>query len=119
MTDKEQLKIQISSRRMTPDKELWDKRVWNEKYEFIPIPTEVAKILVRKKDDKVLLAHFVKENGENTILMHYVKDEGSYLSQHGGYCTSTYIDVKSALICLAKQIAEDWPQYAVKHRKRK
>jgi hypothetical protein len=32
MTDKEQLKIQISSRRMTPDKELWDKRVWNEKY---------------------------------------------------------------------------------------
>ena len=102
-----------------PDREIWDKLPKNDKYEFIPIPTEVAKILVRKKGDKVLLAHFVKEKGNKTILLHYVQDEGSYLSQHGGYCTSSYTDVKTALIQLAKSIALDWPQYAVKHKKKK
>ena len=100
-----------------PDRELWEKLPKNDKYEFIPIPTAVAKILVRKKGDKVLLAHWVREKGKETILLHYVRDEGGYLSQHGGYCMSDIRqDVKTVLVQLAESIAREWPEYAVRHR---
>ena len=34
---------------MNPDKELWDKVGFSDKYEYIPIPVAVAKILKRKE----------------------------------------------------------------------
>lgn len=104
---------------MNPDRELWEKLPKNDNYEFIPITTAVAKVLVRKKGDKVLLAHYVKDRDKKVIVMHYVRNEGGWLSQHGGYSWTPppEVDVKSALVQLAESIATDWPEYAVRHRK--
>lgn len=103
-----------------PDKELWDKVHFNpERYEYIPIPNEVAKIIVRKKDDKVLLAHFLIEKDEKILFLHYVREDcGQLFRANGGYSCSTYDNVKEKLIELAKCIAEDYPEYKVKKRKR-
>jgi hypothetical protein len=54
--------------------------------------------------------------------MHYVSYDGYHAQQHGGYCFSHYLKkekLKDKLIEVAKEIAETWPEYAVKHRNSK
>lgn len=48
-----------------PDKEIWDKMKLNpERYEYVPIPTAVWRILKPKVGNKVLLCHYVhKDDG--------------------------------------------------------
>lgn len=115
-----------------PDKEIWDKMKMNpERYEYVTIPTAVWRILKPKVGNKVLLCHYVhKDDGgrildtdtERTLVMHYVSYDGYHAQQHGCYCFSHYLKkekLKDKLIEVAKEIAETWPEYAVKHRNSK
>lgn len=105
-----------------PDKELWDRINFDpERYEYIPIPDEVARIIVRKKGDRVLLAHFcITEKKEKVLMLHYVvENNGSLMQAPGGYCSDSYTDVKVKLIQIAKDIAADYPIYRVSKHKKK
>lgn len=115
-----------------PDKIIWDKMKLNpERYEYVPIPTAVWRIIKPKVGDKVLVCHYVhKDDGgrsldtdtERTLLLHYVKYDGYTAWQGGGYSFSHFIKeekLKDKILQVARSIAEDWPEYAVKHRKKK
>ena len=111
-----------------PDKIMWDSLKLNpERYERIPIPTAVWRILRPKVGNKVLLCHYVHKDDsgrdldtdtERTVIMQYVSYDGA-LFQHGGYCFPYYLKkekLKDKLLEMAKEIAEVWPEYAVRHR---
>lgn len=54
--------------------------------------------------------------------MHYVSYDGYHAQQYGAYSFSHYLKeekLKDKLIQVAEEIANDWPEYAVKHRKNK
>ncbi len=105
-----------------PDKELWERVKPNpDRYEYIPIPKEVAEIIVRKKNNRVLLAHYIIDGRtkEKTLMLHYVVEEHGYLSNApGGYCTSQFENVTQALVGIAKNIAADYPYYKTKKRRK-
>lgn len=110
-----------------PDKELWDKVPFDEKYEYIPIPTAVAKILKRKVKDKygekILLCHWYqdKPTDEKSIIMHYVRWDGYHLYRANvGYSFSIFPrrTLNESLLKIAQEIAKTWPEYAVKKRKK-
>lgn len=102
-----------------------------ERYEYVPIPTAVWRILKPKVDGQVLLCYYKHKNEwgrcldtdtERTLLLHYVSYDGYALTQGGGYSFTHYIKeekLNDAIIKVAESIAIDWPQYAVKHRKKK
>lgn len=102
-----------------PDEELWYKAGFdkNDKYERIPIPTSVTKILKRKVDDCILLCHYI-DSEHNNAVMHYVSFKDGFAQQKGGYSFGIYPEepLKNTLIRVAKSIAEDWPKFAVKKR---
>ena len=116
-----------------PDKEIWDKMKLNpERYEYVPIPTAVWRILKPKVGNKVLLCHYVHKDEwgrildtdtERTLVMHYVSYDGYHLQQHGsGYSFTHYFKeekLKDKILQVAQEIANDWSEYAVKHRKNK
>ena len=115
-----------------PDKEIWDKmKMKAERYEYVPIPTAVWRIIKPKVGNKVLLCHYVhKDDGgrsldtdtERTLVMHYVSYDGYTAWQGGGYCFTHYIKeekLKDKILQVAQEIANDWPEYAVKHRAKK
>ena len=113
---------------MNPDKELWDKVGFSDKYEYIPIPVAVAKILKRKVKDgygeKILLCHWYqdKPTDEKCVIMHYVKWDGYNINRaNGGYCFNPLPGEKlnESLVRVAKSIAQDCPEYAVKKRTKK
>ena len=99
-----------------PDKELWDKVGFNsEKYEYVPLPSEVTKILKRKKGDDVLLSYYYYNKGEKSMMLHYVSYDGYNLHAKAGY-SSGQIDVPNHWQAMAKDIAQSWPEYAIKKR---
>ena len=115
-----------------PDKEIWDKMKLNpERYEYVPIPTAVWRIIKPKRGDQVLVCHYVhKDDGgrsldtdtERTLLLHYVKYDGYTAWQGAGYCFTHFIKeekLKDKILQVAQEIANDWPEFAVKHRKKK
>ena len=115
-----------------PDKILWDKiKLNSERYEYVPIPTAVWRIIRPKVGEWTLLCHYVHkdEHGrsldtedERTLLLHYVKSEWNHIEQKDGYCFTHYIKeekLKDKILQVAESIAEDWPQFAVKHRAKK
>ena len=113
---------------MNPDKELWDKVGFNDKYEYIPISVAIAKILKRKVKDeygeKILLCHWYqnKPTDEKSILLHYVRWDGYHLYRaDAGYASSLLPDetLEETLLKIAKEIAETWPECAVKKRTKK
>ena len=105
-----------------PDKEIWDKmKMKAERYEYVPIPTAVWRILKPKVGNKVRLCHYVHKDTERTLVMHYVSYDGYTAWQGGGYCFTHYIKeekLKDKILQIAQEIANDWPEYAVKHRKK-
>ena len=107
------------SRIIHPDEEIWYKAGFDksDKYERIPIPTEVTKFLKRKVGDCVLLCHYV-EGKHDAAVMHYVEYNCGCLMQRGGYSFGIYPEepLKDTLVRVAKSIAEDWPRFAVKKR---
>ena len=55
-------------------------------------------------------------------LPQYVSYDGYHAQEYGGYRFSHYLKeekLKDKLIQVAEEIANDWPEYAVKHRKNK
>jgi hypothetical protein len=53
-----------------PDKELWDKVGFNtEKYEYVSLPSEVSKIIKRKKGNNVLLSYYYYDNDKDEKVM--------------------------------------------------
>lgn len=108
-----------------PDKELWDKVGFNSKYEYIPIPISVAKIIKRKYKtkygDAILLCHWYqdKPTDERVVILHYVRyDCGTLTRAEGGFCSSLAQGetLQDLLITLAEQIRDTWPQTAIKKR---
>lgn len=115
-----------------PDKILWDKiKLKAERYEYVTIPTAVWRIIKPQVGDKILLCHYVHtdDNGHNidtdterTLLLHYVSYDGYHMQQYGGYSFTHYIKeekLKDKILQVAQCIADDWPEFAVKHRKNK
>ena len=99
-----------------PDKELWDKVGFNtEKYEYVSLPSEVSKILKRKKGNDVLLSYYYYDKDEKVMMLHYTSYDGRCLCAKGGYC-SHQIDNPNQWRIMAESIAQDWPQYAIKKR---
>lgn len=101
-----------------PDKELWDKVGFNsEKYEYVKLPACVTKWLKRKVDNDILLSYYYynSDNGEKTMMLHYVSYDCGLLHSKAGYC-SGQIDNPKQWELMARDIAESWPQYAVKKR---
>ena len=114
-----------------PDKEIWDKMKLNpERFEYVPIPTAVWRILKPQVENKVLLCHYVHTDDcgnnkdtdtERTLVMHYVSCDGYHAQQYGGYSFTHYFKeekLKDKLLQVAQSIADDWPEFAVKHRKK-
>lgn len=102
-----------------PDKELWDKVSFNpEKYEYVPLPSKVAQILKRKKGDDILLSYYYYDKGEKVMMLHYVNYDGYCLHAKAGY-SSRQIDDPNHWQTMAEDIAQTWPQYAVKKRGKK
>lgn len=104
-----------------PDEELWYKAGFDksDKYERIPIPTAVTKYLHRKVGNCVLLCHYVNGKHDEAV-MHYVSYTDGFISQHGGYSFGIYPEepLKDTLVRVAQSIAMDWPEFAVKKRKK-
>lgn len=112
-----------------PDKEIWDKLKLNpERYERIPIPTAIWRILRPKVKNWTLVCYYVHkdEHGrcldtdtERVIIMQYVICDGRYKEHKGGYCFTHFVNdekLNDKLKDVAKEIAEEWPEYAVRHR---
>lgn len=100
-----------------PDEELFTKSGLS--YERIPIPTAVTKILRRKVGDKVLICHYARDT-HDTAVLNYVSFNEGFLHQYAGYSfgISPGQTLKEKLIIVAENIAETWPEYAVRKRKK-
>lgn len=115
--------ITLICRDMMSDKELYEKLECDkEKFMYTKIPSNVKRILrpSYKKDGKeyVMLALIVKNKYENTLLVNYLSYNGYSCDRGAGMATSMY-DGKFDWISLAENIAETWPETAVKHRTKK
>lgn len=102
-----------------PDEELFEKSGLDRSFERIPIPTTITKILRRKVKDKVLICHYARDR-HDTAIMHYVSFKDGFLHQYAGYSFGIYPEqtLKETLIMAAEDIAESWPEYAVRKRKK-
>ena len=109
---------------INPDKIMWDKLGFNpEKYEYVKLPTCVAKILKRKKGEHVLLSYILHIDGRDVMMLNYVTFDGMVAVNKAGYACS--LDTvpkgtkkKDIWVRLAEDIAMSWPFYAVKKRKK-
>lgn len=104
---------------MKPDEELFAKSGLGRNYERIPIPTAITKILRRQVRDRVLICHYAKDT-HDTALLQYVSFNEGFLHQHAGYSFGIYPGqpLKEKIIIVAEDIAESWPEYAVRKRKK-
>lgn len=105
-----------------PDKELWDKlKLSPAKYAYIKLPAWITKHLKRQVGKDTLMFYSVIENGEKKYLLHYVCYEETFARPKAGYCFEVYNGqpLKEKLEIVVRDIAETWPEYAVKHRKQK
>lgn len=114
------------------DKITWDKIKLNpDRYEHIPIPTSIYRILRPEVKNRVLICYYVHKDmwdkvldteDERTIIMEYVLCTDTHIEKKGGYCCTHRIKeekLKDRLEVVAKGIAETWPEYAVRHRNKK
>ena len=102
-----------------PDEELFTKSGLGCNYERIPIPTAITKILRRQVGDKVLICHYARDT-HDTAVLNYVSFNEGFLHQYAGYSFGIYPGqtLKEKLIIVAENIAESWPEYAVRKRKK-
>ena len=85
--------------------------------EHVPVPAKVAAILKRKHGTEVLVCYLLKKDSykdikKDTMMMVYFDYKG-YGDPHKthGYASDS-MDWES----LAREVADSWPQYKVKHR---
>ena len=100
-----------------PDKEFWDKVPFNpEHYEYVKLPSKIAKILKRKVGNEVLLSYYYIDKGRRVKMLNYASYDGFTLHKGPGYCCEDSEGCIHSWETLAETIAESFPKYAVKHR---
>ena len=102
-----------------PDEDLFTKSGLGRNYERIPIPTAITKILRRQMGDKVLICYYARDT-HDTAVLNYVSFKDGFLHKYAGYSFSIYPEqtLKETLIKVAEEIAESWPEYAVRKLKK-
>jgi len=102
---------------MNIDKEFWDKVPFDPKrYEYVKLPTKVAKILRRKVGNEVLLSYYYINGDHRIKMLNYASYDGISLHKGPGYCSDDTNGYVHSWETLAETIAESFPKYAVKHR---
>lgn len=100
------------------DKEMFDRLQYQPGIaEHVPIPSKVAAILKRKFGDEVLVCYRLKKGSykdirKDTMMMVYFEYKG-YGDPHK---THSYSSDSMDWESLAREVADSWPQYKVKHR---
>ena len=72
-----------------PDKEMWEKAGFPNypKYEYVPLPKEVSRMLKRKYTDFVLMYYYCKnEKGQKVAFLEYISYDGMNAHRGPGYC---------------------------------
>ena len=100
------------------DKEMFDRLQYQPGIaEHVPVPSKVAAILKRKFRDEILVCYKLKKGSytdikKDTMMMVYFDYKG-YGDPH---TTHGYSSDSMDWELLAKEVADSWPQYKVKHR---
>lgn len=102
-----------------PDEELWGKLNFPpERYEYVKLSWKVAKILKRKVGQEVLLSYYYIDGHKRVKMLNYVSYDGISLHKGPGYCSEDTENCVHKWETIAEEIAESFPKYAVKHRKK-
>ena len=101
------------------DKEMFDRLQYQPNIaQYVPIPAKVAAILKRKHGTEVLVCYLLKKASykdikKDTMMIEYFDYKGYGDPQKTYGYSSDSMDWES----LAREVADAWPQYKVKHRK--
>lgn len=74
---------------ISPDKEMWEKAGFLNypRYEYVPLPKEVARILKRKHKDFVLMSYYwTDDKGRKVAFLEYISYDGMNAHRGSGYC---------------------------------
>lgn len=74
---------------ISPDKEMWERAGFPNypRYEYVPLPKEVARMLKRKYKDFVLMSYnWTDEKGAKVAFLEYISYDGMNVHRGPGYC---------------------------------
>lgn len=84
---------------------------------YVPLSKKVEGILKRTYKKRVLVAYILhagyRSVSKDTKMLVYYSDDHGAITKHEGYCCST---PETSWETLAKEVADSWPEYKVKHR---
>ena len=99
----------IMTAHISPDKEMWERAGFSNypRYEYIPLPKEVARMLKRKYKDFVLMSYnWTDEKGAKVAFLEYISYDGMNVHRGPGYCCDR-IDDPDMWSQLARSLAMD------------
>ena len=73
----------------SPDKEMWEMAGFpnHPRYEYVPLPNEVTRMLKRKYKDFVLMSYYwTDDNGAKVAFLEYLSYDGMNVHRGPGYC---------------------------------
>lgn len=103
------------------DKEMFERLQYRPGIaEHVPVPAKVAAILKRKCGTEILVCYLLKAGGykdvkKDCMMMVYF----DYKGYGDPRKTNGYSSDSMDWVSLAREVAEAWPKYKVKHKKQK
>ena len=97
----------------SPDKEMWERAGFPNypRYEYVPVPKEVARILKRKYKEFVLMSYYwTDEKGRKVAFLEYISFDGMNVHRGPGYCCDR-IDDPDMWSQVARSLAMDNIQF--------
>jgi len=77
------------AKQIRPDKEMWERVGFSKtpRYEYVPLPKEVTRMLKRKHKDYVLMSYYwTDEKGSKVAFLEYISYDGMNIHRGPGYC---------------------------------
>lgn len=99
----------IMTAHISPDKEMWESVGFskNPRYEYVPLPKEVTRMLKRKYKDFVLMSYYwTDEKGAKVAFLEYISYDGMNVHRGPGYCCDR-IDDPDMWSQVARSLAMD------------
>ena len=91
------------------DKEMWERAGFPNypRYEYVPLPKEVTRMLKRKYKDYVLMFYYwTDDKGRKVAFLEYISYDGISVHRGPGYCCDR-IDDPDMLSQVARSLAMD------------
>ena len=99
--------------KISPDKKMWERAGFPNypRYEYVPLPKVVARMLRRKHKDFVLMSYYwTDDKGSKVAFLEYISYNGISVRRGPGYCCDR-IDDPDIWNQLARALAMDNIQF--------